>query len=188
MPTVVAGVARSEVLPAAPAPMRAPEVAPTEQLMERRVARATVPPPSAANAMAADAAPRAFAEKDVSPTARNAEQIVTRGTDLSVAARARPQAGAEPSVAASKGSAVPDALSGPCYRVRKSNSPTDEGMVMRAVRIDGDTLRLQRVQGKASMRAWVIWRDGKQVGALMVADDGSASVSVVATPVACPAP
>jgi len=77
---------------------------------------------------------------------------------------------------------------GPCYRIQVGEEPAEMGVVMRAVRVDGDTLRLEPVQGTSPLRAWVVLREGTGYGEMTAARDKRSTVAVVAIPAECPAP
>jgi len=74
-----------------------------------------------------------------------------------------------------------------CFRVRDPKVLTDAGVIMRMMNADGDTLRLESVQGQSRLRAWIVWRDGLGHGA-MTAVDGTSAVAIIATVSTCPAP
>jgi hypothetical protein len=75
-----------------------------------------------------------------------------------------------------------------CYELRDAKSPSDAGVIMRTVRMDGDTLRLEPAQGTSTLRAWIVWRDNGGHGAMTRTADGQGAVAVMATRSPCPAP
>jgi hypothetical protein len=82
---------------------------------------------------------------------------------------------------------APQAAFAPCYQVRAVDAP-ERTVIMRALRADGDTVRLQSALGSPTLRAWLVVHDGTGRGAMTTAMDGSGAVAVVATAVRCPAP
>jgi len=161
---VAAPTAPAEALPVPPpAPLALRSAAPA-QPTDDSIGRAT---------LARDVARRA--KRDVTPRETVLEQMVVAGMP------------AKKSTVMGGVSAF-SARAGACYGVRDANVPSDAGVVMRVVRTDGDTLFLEPMQGRTSLRAWVIWRDGAARGAMSAAPDARGAVPVVATPAACPAP
>jgi hypothetical protein len=75
-----------------------------------------------------------------------------------------------------------------CYEMRDAKSPSDAGVIMRTVRMDGDTLRLEPAHGTSTLRAWIVWRDGVGHGAMTRTAESQGAVAVVATRFPCPAP
>jgi hypothetical protein len=59
---------------------------------------------------------------------------------------------------------------------------------MRAVRTDGDTVRLVPVEPNGRLRAWIVQRDGVWRGTAVSIPAGRDTIPVVASGVACPAP
>ena len=109
-----------------------------------------------------------------------------------VATNAAEPAGADAQVArrVSGGAAAPANIQARgirCYRVRDPKALTDAGVIMQMMNADGDTLRLEPVQGQSGLRAWIVWRDGLGHGA-MTAADGTGAVAIIATVSTCPAP
>jgi hypothetical protein len=147
---------------------------------------AVISPPASAIMESRVAAERAMVAKTVTDarrqdtaTGRPAERLALRALEpVEPTARrvGRVKAGAAPS------------SSTICYQVRDAKSPTDAGVIMRAVRVDGDTLRLEPAQGTSALRAWIVWRDSTGLGAISPSADGRGAVAVVATRSPCPAP
>ncbi len=74
-----------------------------------------------------------------------------------------------------------------CYRLVPDSSRAGADVIMRAVRADGDTLRLTPVDSTVLQRAWIVWRDGMK-GIMTTSGDLRSAVQIVATPTTCPAP
>jgi len=114
-----------------------------------------------------------------------------RAKTLAVGAVAAPANAPVPTAASGVAGGISSAKSAsrvPCYRVRQDSTSDETGVVMRLVRTNGDTLRLEPAQGQSSLRAWVVWRDGTGHGQMTPNADGRGAVAVTALPVACPAP
>ena len=145
---------------------------------------------SATKALVAKAAPTAAptapptAVQSVAPSAMPRAQR-TSNQDLAQAQNAEPAQRVMGGV-----SAVPYAQAQQanlCYRLVTDSSRTGAAVIMRAVRADGDTLRLMPVDSTVSQRAWIVWRDGMK-GIMTTGGDLRSAVQIVATPTTCPAP
>lgn len=110
--------------------------------------------------------------------------------EMMVAAAPAPAPPAPPvgGVAASLAPQARRAGAGACFRLQEREQSSATTVIMRTVRTDGDTLRLEPVQAASPLRAWIVWRDGMGHGAMTQDADGRGVVPVVASPVACPAP
>ncbi len=75
-----------------------------------------------------------------------------------------------------------------CYRLESDRSPPEFVGVMRAVRTDGDTLRLEPAQGTAPLRAWIAWHGRAWRGVVMPGPAARDTIPVVAARVDCPVP
>lgn len=174
--------------PAPPAPAAAREAS---QVAARDVMPDAVRAFAAAPPTADAAVPQARAVLE--PT----ERAARRETSANSANSANSAKSAVSAVRVGAVGLAPPAVSGGCYEVRAVQTPNTV-VIMRAVRADGDTLRLQAVQetstqgtstqGTSTLRAWVIVHDGTGRGAMTSAVDGSGAVAVVATVAPCPAP
>lgn len=185
----------------APAPPPPAEAREASQGAARDVVRDAMREATTERAMPAPAAVRALAAAP--PTADAAvpqaramleptERAARRETSATSATSANSAKSALSAVRVGAVGLAPPAVSGGCYEVRAVQTPNTV-VIMRAVRADGDTLRLQAVQGTSThgasaLRAWVIVHDGTGRGAMTSAADGSGAVAVVATVAPCPAP
>lgn len=180
---VVPRAVRSVAAPPPKADLAMAEVraasAATDASARRDVQRRDAPPAAAeravseeltVHALAAKAAPTAEANAVPAPAPVAAVQVLG-----GVAAQAR-KAGVAPATA--------------CYRLQESGPPTAQVIVMRHVRTDGDTLRLEPLAGLSAspVRAWLVLRDGVARGAMTMAPGSRNTVPVTATPTNCPAP
>ncbi|MHB8838403.1 MAG: hypothetical protein ACYC7F_05565 [Gemmatimonadaceae bacterium] len=111
-------------------------------------------------------------------------------SNAEVVARMAMPAATERRVTGMMGAAArpPTVANGPCYFVREGNAPPEVGVMMRSVRMDGDTVRLEPAQGTSALRAWVVWRDGMGRGAMTATADTRSAIPVVAMTAACPKP
>jgi hypothetical protein len=86
------------------------------------------------------------------------------------------------------GHAVPAKDVGACFRLRDSSTQVELPLLMRGVRHDGDTLRLEPAHGAGPLRAWLVWNDVVGRGMLATEPDGRGALPVTATPATCPQP
>ncbi|MHB0962409.1 MAG: anti-sigma factor family protein [Gemmatimonadaceae bacterium] len=141
---------------------------------------------SAAKSLVAKAAPTAAptAAQSVAPSALPRAQR-TSNQDLAQAQSAKPAQRVMGGV--STALSAQEQQANLCYRLVPDSSRIGAAVIMRAVRADGDTLRLTPVDSTVSQRAWIVWRDGMK-GIMTTSGDLRSAVQVVATPTTCPAP
>jgi hypothetical protein len=75
-----------------------------------------------------------------------------------------------------------------CFRLYDRRTQAEVPRLMRSMRTDGDTLRLEVAQGTSPLRAWLVWSDGIARGMLATEPDGRGVVPVTATLAICPPP
>lgn len=164
--------------------------------IDRAVPRAATQPLLAKSGVPKAADSAALSVADITPTAGAAPALRAAGGTAVPVRVAAPAPAAEQQIAARRVSGVSGNVMPAkatlrdlrCYRVREPSAPAEAGVVMRAVRVDGDTLRLEPAAATSTLRAWIIWRDGVGHGAIMTSADGKDAVAVEATLTACPTP
>ncbi len=115
-----------------------------------------------------------------------ADSAVTSMKSATPAAMAAPALRAVGGVAAER--ATPTRQRIVCYLVRSANAAADAGIVMRFIRMDADTLRLEPALGTSTLRAWAVWSDSVGRGAMTATNDRRGAVPVIVTRSACAVP
>lgn len=75
-----------------------------------------------------------------------------------------------------------------CFRLTDRRTQAELPRLMRSMRNDRDTLRLEVAQGTSPLRAWLVWSDGIARGMLATEPDGRGIIPVTATLAICPPP
>ena len=179
---------RREALAAQPtAPVAAPALPPRADVAaEQRTAQ------DAERAMAELSAPKSLAAKAAPSIAQGAVQNVAPQAqqasvqDLAQAQNTVPTQRGVGGVAALRSAQGPQTAL--CYRLVPDSARAGVAVIVRAVRTEGDTLRLVPVEPNASLRAWLVRRDAGWRGTAVPVAGGRDTVPVVASRVPCPAP
>jgi hypothetical protein len=75
-----------------------------------------------------------------------------------------------------------------CYRIIPDGVPAVAAVVVRLVRVDGDTLRLEGVRSTAAETVWLVPRESGWRGVMFTRGDTVRVVPVTGTRTLCPAP
>lgn len=183
---------RREALAAQPtAPVATPAMPPrTDVAVEQKTAQdadrlaAEMSAPKSLMAKAAPSIAQGVAQGAVPSAAPQAQQASMQ--DVAQAQNAATAQRALGGVAALRSAREQQAIL--CYRLVPDSARAGAAIIVRALRTDGDTLRLVPVEPNALLRAWLVRRDAGWRGAAVPIPGGRDTVPVVASRVPCPAP
>jgi anti-sigma factor RsiW len=156
---------------------------------------ATLPAPAASMAGAAPAEDRAAQKAEARPTTEREVAAVLEAKTVQAPSIAKPSdsstaknAARELDVAArsQRQRVTLSAAGNRCFRLMPDSTEKDNAVVMRVVRVDGDTLRLEPTQDSTGWRAWIVWRDQAGHGVLSTGDVRRSNVRVTAASTPCP--
>ena len=113
---------------------------------------------------------------------------VMAGVSVTAASSAPSSPPPEPRVVGGMSRVVSAANAHACFRLQDGRTMTELPRLMRSVRTDGDTLRLEVAQGTSPLRAWLVWSAGVARGMLVTEPDARREVPVTGTVAICPQP